>query len=96
MLSCRRIKSLLVPKIVRNRDQVRLSRLGDIPGAGAIEPARRKNPNSHLEKALPRGLAAVTGRPDSGGYSSFRFHAIPLPRSVDYKTGIELYQSIDL
>ena len=90
------IKSLLVSKIVRNRDRVRLSRLGDIPRAGAIEAARRKDPNGHLEKALPRSLTAVTGRPGSGGYASIRFHGAPLLRAVNYKMGIELYQSIDL
>jgi len=90
------VKSLLVAKIVRNRDQVRLSRLGDITGAGAIEAAFRKDPNSYLKEALPRGLAAVTGRPGSGGYWAVRFHGAPLARAEDYKTAIELYQSNDL
>jgi hypothetical protein len=62
------VKSLLVPKIVGNRDRVRLSRLGDIPGASAIEAARREDLDSYLEETLPRGFATVTGRPGSGGY----------------------------
>ena len=90
------VKSQLVSKIVRNRHQVRLSRLGDVTGAGTIEAAFRKDPNSHLEEALPRGLAAVTVRPGSGGNQSVRVHGAPLARAEDYKTGIELYQSNDL
>ena len=91
-----KIESPLVSEIVRNRDRVRLSRLGEITCTGAIEATRRKDPNSHLEKALPRSLTAVTGRSGYGGFASIRFHGAPLPRAVDYKTGIELYQSIDL
>jgi hypothetical protein len=90
------IKSLLVPEIVRNRDRVRPSRTGDITGTGAIKAARRKEPNSHLEEALARGLAAVTGRPGSSGFPSVWFPAVPLAHAGEYKTDIELYQSIDL
>jgi hypothetical protein len=90
------VKSLFVPKIVRNRDRVRLRRLGDIAGTGAIEAAHGEDPDGHLEEALPRGLSAVTGRPDSAGYRSIRFHGTRLPHGRDYKTAIELYQSNDL
>jgi hypothetical protein len=96
-VQCRGIvKSLFAPEIVRNRDNVRPGRLSDITGTGAIEAALRKDPNRHLKEALPRGLTAVTGRPGFGGYHSVRTHGDFLPHAVDYKTGIELYQSNDL
>jgi len=62
------VKSLFVPEIVRNRDEIRLRSLGDVPGASAIKAVRCEDLNSHLEETLPRGLPAVTARPGSGGY----------------------------
>jgi hypothetical protein len=90
------VKSLFAPEIVFNRDNVRLGCLGDVTGTRAIEAARRKDANSHLEEALAGGLAAVTGRPRSNGYPSVSYHRASLPHAADYKTGIVLYQSIDL
>ena len=61
------IEPLFVSKIVRDRNQVRPGRRGYIPGAGAIEAVRREGLNCHFEQTLPRGLAAITGRPRSCG-----------------------------
>jgi len=81
------VKTPFAPKIVRNRDQVCLRRLSDIPGASAIEASCRKDPDRHLQKALSRSLAAVAGWPGSG--LSFRFHGIPRPHADNYKTGMD-------
>ena len=90
------VKSLFAPEIVRNRDKVGLSRLGDIPRAGTVETARREDLNSHLEEALPRGFATLTGRPGFGWILVPSVHGAPTPHAAVYRIGVEPYQSGDL